>query len=85
MKPEQLEIARLKREVAKLKDFEAAAPNREWIADFTYVWTAEGNGHRGTGAAIPIVYSNDRRAILAMEKGAHGERVFADAFLAWKQ
>ena len=22
--------------------FEAAAPNRKWIADFTYVWTAEG-------------------------------------------
>jgi putative transposase len=22
--------------------FEAAAPNRRWIADFTYVWTAEG-------------------------------------------
>jgi putative transposase len=22
--------------------FEAAAPNRKWVADFTYVWTAEG-------------------------------------------
>jgi transposase InsO family protein len=22
--------------------FEAPAPNRKWIADFTYVWTAEG-------------------------------------------
>ena len=22
--------------------FEAVAPNRKWIADFTYVWTAEG-------------------------------------------
>ena len=22
--------------------FEAAAPNQKWIADFTYVWTAEG-------------------------------------------
>jgi putative transposase len=22
--------------------FEAAAPNRKWIADFTYIWTAEG-------------------------------------------
>src|SRR5262249_26076874 len=73
MKPEQLEIARLKREVAKLKaerdilkkaaarppdlgerpatavaanvlnrTFEASAPNRKWIADFTYVWTTEG-------------------------------------------
>ena len=24
------------------RDFEAPAPNRKWIADFTYVWTAEG-------------------------------------------
>ena len=34
---------------------------------------------------IPIVYSNNRRAILAMEKGTPGERAFADAFKAWKQ
>src|SRR5262245_13051881 len=34
---------------------------------------------------IPVVYNNNRRAILAMEKGAPGERVFADAFKAWKQ
>ena len=24
------------------RTFEAAAPNRKWIADFTYLWTAEG-------------------------------------------
>jgi transposase InsO family protein len=24
------------------RTFEASAPNRKWIADFTYVWTAEG-------------------------------------------
>jgi putative transposase len=24
------------------RSFEAAAPNRRWIAHFTYVWTAEG-------------------------------------------
>jgi putative transposase len=24
------------------RSFEAAAPNRKWIADLTYVWTAEG-------------------------------------------
>jgi len=76
MKPEQLEIERLRREVQKLKAerdilkarprrrrrlppdvcerqaaavapnvldraFAAPAPNRRWIADFTYVWTAE--------------------------------------------
>jgi hypothetical protein len=34
---------------------------------------------------IPVVYNNNRRAILAMEKGPPGERAFADAFEAWKQ
>lgn len=34
---------------------------------------------------IPIVYNNNRRAILAIEKGNPGERVFAEAFAAWKQ
>jgi hypothetical protein len=32
---------------------------------------------------IPVVYNNNRRAILAMEKGPPGERAFADAFTAW--
>ena len=34
---------------------------------------------------IPVVYSNNRRAILAMEKGTPGERAFNDAFAAWRQ
>jgi hypothetical protein len=34
---------------------------------------------------IPVVYNNNRRAILAMEKGTPGERAFTDAFKAWKQ
>jgi hypothetical protein len=34
---------------------------------------------------IPVVYSNKRRAILAVEKGTPGERVFAEAFAAWHQ
>jgi hypothetical protein len=34
---------------------------------------------------IPVVYTNNRRAILALEKGTPGERVFADAFKAWGQ
>jgi hypothetical protein len=34
---------------------------------------------------IPVVYNNGRRAILAIEKGNPGERVFAEAFTAWKQ
>jgi hypothetical protein len=34
---------------------------------------------------IPVVYSNNRRAILALEKGTPGERAFTDAFKAWGQ
>jgi hypothetical protein len=34
---------------------------------------------------IPVVYNNNRRAILALEKGTPGERAFADAFKAWRQ
>jgi len=32
-----------------------------------------------------VVYNNNRRAILALEKGTPGERVFAEAFKAWNQ
>ncbi|MGZ8299668.1 MAG: hypothetical protein ACXWU5_04525 [Rhodoplanes sp.] len=32
---------------------------------------------------VPVVYANGRRAILAIEKGAPGDRAFADAFAAW--
>src|SRR5579871_258147 len=34
---------------------------------------------------IPLVYANKRRAIIALEKGAPGERAFNDAFAAWGQ
>lgn len=34
---------------------------------------------------VPMVYANNRRAILAVEKGSPGERAFADAFQAWGQ
>jgi hypothetical protein len=34
---------------------------------------------------IPVVYGNNRRAILAVEKGTPGERAFAEAFTAWRQ
>ena len=34
---------------------------------------------------IPVVYNNNRRAILAMEKGTPGEHAFAEAFKVWKQ
>ena len=34
---------------------------------------------------ISLVYGNNRRAILAIEKGAPGERAFAEAFKAWGQ
>ena len=32
---------------------------------------------------IPLVYANQRRAIIAIEKGSPGERAFNDAFAAW--
>ena len=32
---------------------------------------------------IPLVYTNQRRAIIAIEKGSPGERAFNDAFAAW--
>jgi hypothetical protein len=34
---------------------------------------------------VPLVYANNRRAILALEKGTPGERAFTEAFKAWKQ
>jgi hypothetical protein len=34
---------------------------------------------------IPIVYDNNRRAILAIEKGESGDKVFETAFTAWGQ
>jgi hypothetical protein len=34
---------------------------------------------------IPIVYNGGSRAVLAIEKGAEGERAFKDAFAAWGQ
>ena len=34
---------------------------------------------------IPLVYSNQRRAILAIEKGASGDTAFQAAFAAWGQ
>jgi hypothetical protein len=34
---------------------------------------------------IPVVYNNGTRAILAIEKGTPGERIFQDAFRAWGQ
>jgi hypothetical protein len=34
---------------------------------------------------VPLVYTDGRRAILAVEKGPPGERAFRDAFAAWKQ
>src|ERR1700687_3496998 len=28
--------------LSSYRTFEATAPNRKWVADFTYMWTAEG-------------------------------------------
>lgn len=34
---------------------------------------------------IPLVYANQRRSIIAIEKGAPGERAFNEAFTSWGQ
>ena len=34
---------------------------------------------------IPVFYKNNQRALLAIEKGVPGDRVFAEAFAAWQQ
>jgi hypothetical protein len=34
---------------------------------------------------IPAVYSDGRRAIIAIEKGIGGERAFSEAFATWGQ
>jgi len=34
---------------------------------------------------IPIVYTNNRRAILAIEKGTHGDNAFKQAFAVWER
>ncbi len=34
---------------------------------------------------FPIFYKNNQRALLAIEKGVPGDRVFAEAFAAWQQ
>ena len=37
--------SRLKNHIAPnhlQRDFEASGPNQKWVADFTYIWTAEG-------------------------------------------
>jgi len=34
---------------------------------------------------IPVVYSDGKRAIIAIEKGIPGERAFTEAFATWGQ
>jgi hypothetical protein len=34
---------------------------------------------------IPLIYSNNLGAVMALEKGQSGQRVFAEAFAAWQQ
>jgi hypothetical protein len=34
---------------------------------------------------IPLYYNNNRRGIVAVQKGEPGDRAFADAFKAWNQ
>ena len=34
---------------------------------------------------IPIVYTNQRKGLIAVEKGTPGERAFGEVFAAWGQ
>jgi hypothetical protein len=34
---------------------------------------------------ISLIYNDGNRALLAMEKGVPGDRVFGEAFAAWRQ
>jgi hypothetical protein len=51
------------------RSFDASAPNRKWIADFTYVWTAEGWLY--VAAVIDLLsrrFDFDRLRILDIDK-----------------
>ena len=56
------------------RSFEAAAPNRKWIADFTYVWTAEG--------WLYVAAVIDLFGVLAYGELTAFERLAADAAMA---
>ena len=58
------------------RQFEAAAPNQKWIADFTYVWTAEGWLYV---AAVIDLFS---RRVVGWSMGATmGAQLVADALM----
>ena len=41
------------------RDFRATRPNQKWLADFTYIWTAEG-WHNERGRAGPVLPADSR-------------------------
>jgi len=64
------------------RGFEAAAPNRKWIADFTYVWTAEGWLYE-----VAIIDLFSRRAVgWSMSAGMTAQLVTDDLVMAiWRR
>ena len=58
------------------RSFEAPAPNRKWIADFTYIWTAEGWLYV---AAVVDLFS--RRAVGWSMSAAMTAQLVADALI----
>ena len=64
------------------RSFEAPAPNRKWIADFTYVWTAEGWLYV---AALIDIFS--RRAVGWSMSAAMTAQLVTDALVMaiWRQ
>ena len=58
------------------REFEADAPNRKWVADFTYIWTAEGWLY---AAAVMDMYS--RRIVGWSMSDTMQARMVSDALL----
>lgn len=58
------------------REFEAQAPNQKWVADFTYIWTAEGWLY---AAAVMDLYS--RRIVGWFMSDTMQARMVSDALL----
>jgi transposase InsO family protein len=50
---------------------EASAPNRKWIADFTYVWTAEGWLYAEAGQAAGAENTRNRCPTVREQQAQH--------------
>ena len=66
------------------RHFEASVQGKSFLEAICAAWPSNGFAKALEACRdVPVVYANGRRAILAIEKGAPGDRAFADAFAAW--